>query len=397
MAHNLRAIDAPRNSILPIFCVHRCDPWDIVSEPSSSVFRVIRASRNGRERYRARRVPAKGRQVYQPVIAHRNKFAREGCMRSRCARGLPGARWLRARRRAGRRCHLSETVGIIVACPHTFPVACIMSNASRFQVDLAAGEAVFREGDPGDAMYVIESGSIDILSRSRGNAPLARLGTGDFFGDMSMLEDRPRSADAVAHEASRVLRIDRAEFADLLHQNAEIGIRIMRKLAARQRRVEKELDKALAELARMRNAAEAPRAEASQAPLEIAAPEAAAAPAAPAQQVAVPAAPAFQFRHASGHAFPLTSDSGEMLIGRPDPVTGTNPDIDLATQDETRSMSRRHARLVAIEGGWALREEVGTVNGTFVNGKRIGTGESVPLSAGDRVRFGAVEVEYATA
>ncbi len=269
-----------------------------------------------------------------------------------------------------------------------------MSNASRFQVDLAAGEAVFREGDPGDAMYVIESGSIDILSRSRGNIPLARLGTGDFFGDMSMLEDRPRSADAVAHEASRALRIDRAEFADLLHQNAEIGIRIMRKLAARQRRVEKELDKALAEVARMRNAADSPHAEGTAATPKSAA---AAARAASVRPTAVPAAPAFQFLHVSGQAFPLTSDSGEMLVGRPDPVTGTNPDIDLAVQDETRSMSRRHARLVAIEDGWAIREEVGTVNGTFVNGKRIGTGESVPLNAGDRVRFGAVEVEYATA
>lgn len=264
-----------------------------------------------------------------------------------------------------------------------------MSNASHFQVDLAAGEAVFREGDPGDAMFVIESGTIDIVSSARGDKPIAQLSTGDFFGDMSMLEDRPRSAGAVAHEASRVLRIDRAEFADLLGQNIEIGIRIMRKLAARQRRVELQLGKALAQLADLKSGAKATHSAAVPKP----APVAAAPSPEPSQQGKD--SPCFELRHTDGEQFALKSASGELLIGRPDPVTGTDPDINLATLDGTRSMSRRHAKLVPTDTGWVLREEVGTVNGTFVNEKRIGTGESVPLNAGDRLRFGAVEVEYA--
>lgn len=263
----------------------------------------------------------------------------------------------------------------------------IMSKTSSFHVDLAAGDAVFREGEPGDAMFIIESGTIEIRSNARGYAPIATLGSGDFFGDMSLLEDRPRSADAVALEPARLLRIDRAAFADLLRQNIEIGVRIMRKIAARQRRTEQQLDAALADLERLKAAPD---------------PAAAQALATPAPEPAVPATPSvaavsaahFVLRHADGETIALDTGRGELLVGRPDPVTGTSPDINLTAHDTTRSLSRRHAKLVFADGSWLLREEVGTVNGTFVNDERLRTGVDVVLKPGDRLRFGAVEIEY---
>lgn len=262
-------------------------------------------------------------------------------------------------------------------------------NTSSFHVDLGAGDAVFREGESGDAMFIIESGTIEIRSNARGYAPIATLGSGDFFGDMSLLEDRPRSADAVALEPSRLLRIDRAAFADLLRQNIEIGVRIMRKIAARQRRTEQQLNEALAELERLKAASGAGAgAQPAAAPV--------AAPAAPAPSTAT-ASPAFVLRDASGAVIALAHERGELLVGRPDPVTGTIPDINLTDRDPTRSLSRRHAKLVATDGGWSLREEVGTVNGTFVNGERLSTGTDIALNPGDRLRFGAVEIEYAAA
>jgi hypothetical protein len=58
------------------------------------------------------------------------------------------------------------------------------------------GERVFRAGDPGDALYFIQSGDVEILSAD--GIPLARLTDGAFFGEMALLTDRPRSASAVA-------------------------------------------------------------------------------------------------------------------------------------------------------------------------------------------------------
>ena len=77
---------------------------------------------------------------------------------------------------------------------------------------------------------------------------------------------------------------------------------------------------------------------------------------------------------------------------RPDPVTGINPEINLGPLDVTRSLSRRHAKIALAGGVVTLREEVGTTNGTFVNGVRLKTGESVALKVGDKLQFGSVEI-----
>jgi pSer/pThr/pTyr-binding forkhead associated (FHA) protein len=65
----------------------------------------------------------------------------------------------------------------------------------------------------------------------------------------------------------------------------------------------------------------------------------------------------------------------------------------LGPLDQERTLSRRHAKIV-IEGDLAfLREEVGTTNGTYVNGTRLKTGIVRPLNRGDVVRFGSIELD----
>ena len=61
--------------------------------------------------------------------------------------------------------------------------------------------------------------------------------------------------------------------------------------------------------------------------------------------------------------------------------------------DHQRSLSRRHAKIVNEGGILFLREEVGTTNGTFINGERVPTGQARPLSLGDTLRFGSVELK----
>jgi hypothetical protein len=292
-----------------------------------------------------------------------------------------------------------------------------MSTAKDSFVDVAAGAVVFKEGDSGGDMFIIESGQIDIVRKARGDEPVATLGPGDFFGEMAILEDQPRFAGAIARTNARLLRIERSAFADVLKQNVEIGVRIMRKLSARHRRAEQRAQEALTELARLKSAAsaaplardaakpkadakaEAPRAapEAVAAPAAVApapAPPAPAAPSAPAPPATVAAAQNLALRIvASGQVLLLEPERSEFLVGRPDPVTGIQPEINLGPFDTMRTLSRRHAKILKEGGLYFVREEVGTTNGTFVNGERIKTGAAVPLKPENRLRFGSIEVE----
>ena len=272
-------------------------------------------------------------------------------------------------------------------------------------VEIAAGSAIFREGDPGHEMYIIESGTVDLVRQVRGSDPVATLEAGDCFGEMALLEEQPRFATAMAKTNVRLLKIERGAFADVMRSNVEIPIRIMRKMAGRLRRSEQKAHEARIALDEFKRkltsrkeesrpvepAAAAAPAPAPAPPAPVASP--APTPAAAAAPVAAPAAVprSWEVRHESGTVFALTGGP-EFLVGRPDPASGINPEINLGPYDAARSLSRRHAKLVLDGGRCLVREDTATTNGTFVNGERISTGVPVALEPGDRIKFGSVEV-----
>ena len=95
---------------------------------------------------------------------------------------------------------------------------------------------------------------------------------------------------------------------------------------------------------------------------------------------------------ATGTAFFLSSGD-ETTIGRADPVTGILPDVDLTAVDTNRSVSRRHAKILRTGNDYHVLEEVGTVNGTYVNDQRIPTGVPVTIHNGDLVKIGLVAMK----
>jgi len=81
------------------------------------------------------------------------------------------------------------------------------------KLKLADGEAVFREGDVGDAAYLIESGSVVIRKEvEEGEMDLATLLPGEFFGEMSIIDGSPRMASAFACHETVLIKIPRAQF-----------------------------------------------------------------------------------------------------------------------------------------------------------------------------------------
>lgn len=107
---------------------------------------------------------------------------------------------------------------------------------SRFARDVDAGAIVFRDGDAGDEMFVIQAGCVRITKRStHGERVLATLGAGEFFGEMAILNARPRNANATVTEEgpARLLVIDSRRFEQMIVHNREITLRLIKKLAAR--------------------------------------------------------------------------------------------------------------------------------------------------------------------
>jgi predicted component of type VI protein secretion system len=90
--------------------------------------------------------------------------------------------------------------------------------------------------------------------------------------------------------------------------------------------------------------------------------------------------------------FPLNKETNS--VGRKDRITNLVPDVDLVTLDQERSVSRKHAEVVYDHGTMALRD-VGSTNGTTVNGGRLSHQVDRTLEDGDRVGFGGVDMVFA--
>ncbi len=190
------------------------------------------------------------------------------------------------------------------------------SPFERYLVTHPMGDIIFSEGEIGTEMYIVQSGTVELLKEIGGSTRvLSTLEKGDFFGEMSVLEDLPRTASARAKTDVELVRINGATFDAMLKSNTEIAVRMMRKLSRRQRELTGMLEEAL----------------------------------------------------------------------------------DLAPLDPQRSTSRRHAKIYPMGGKLYLMEEIGVMNGTFVNGSRVATGTPVPVAGGDELRFGLVPLTLETA
>jgi hypothetical protein len=232
-------------------------------------------------------------------------------------------------------------------------------------VALEAGQDVFREGDVGDALYIIQEGEVELIAAAaRPGRPRIVLGPGEFFGEASVLEGRPRGATARVLSNCRLLRIDGNTLDALVRLHPEVGLHMIRRLSRR-------------------------LSAAFEAKDTVAPP--------PAPGAEPPRAP--RLVHDTGAVFPLSPD-GEFLLGRADTAKGFTPQIDLSAlvpKDAPRSVSRRHAVITTAGRRVTVREMPKVANGTWVNGDRLAPGVDAPLKDGDVLSFGpAVKVTFRT-
>lgn len=101
----------------------------------------------------------------------------------------------------------------------------------------AGGAVVFSEGDPGDGVYFVKSGQVEIsgLVNAEAHRVFSRLGHGEFFGEMSVIEHRPRSATATALEPTEVYFIPRAEMLALIARSPALALGLLQEISHRLR------------------------------------------------------------------------------------------------------------------------------------------------------------------
>jgi uncharacterized membrane protein len=106
--------------------------------------------------------------------------------------------------------------------------------------DYAKSAIVFCNGDPGDAMYLIDVGKVRIsITDADGHAvTLAELGPGDFFGEMALLDGKGRSADAIVIEESRLAKLARSDFLACANADPRIALEMVTALTGRLRRTD---------------------------------------------------------------------------------------------------------------------------------------------------------------
>lgn len=112
-------------------------------------------------------------------------------------------------------------------------VADLMGEAT-----FADGEPIVRQGQVGNGLYVIVSGAVRILG---GTTELERLGPGDFFGELSVIDREPRSATVIADGPTGCLALASWDLDELLARSPELAQNLLRGLAARLRRADARL------------------------------------------------------------------------------------------------------------------------------------------------------------
>jgi CRP-like cAMP-binding protein len=107
----------------------------------------------------------------------------------------------------------------------------------------AAGEVIFREGEPSDAAYLVVSGIVEIVTghRTPRAKTVAVLGKGEYFGEMGAIDDHPRSATAVARRDVECVSVGQQEFLDTLLSRPQEALDLLKILFERLRSANRKL------------------------------------------------------------------------------------------------------------------------------------------------------------
>jgi CRP/FNR family transcriptional regulator, cyclic AMP receptor protein len=110
-----------------------------------------------------------------------------------------------------------------------------MAAENRNVKSFNTGDVIFREGDEGNAMYILVEGSVDLKKKvEKGETVLKTVNVpNEFFGEMALIDDRPRSATAIAAAPTKLIEVDEATFENLVVTNGKFALKVIKVLSER--------------------------------------------------------------------------------------------------------------------------------------------------------------------
>lgn len=108
----------------------------------------------------------------------------------------------------------------------------LFNKIEKYQ-SFAPGQTIFQQGEPGDQMYLVAEGRVNILLDGQ---IIETVEAGGILGELALIDDKPRSATAVAHNSCRLAPIDQAHFLSLIQNTPLFAIQVLRVMADRLRR-----------------------------------------------------------------------------------------------------------------------------------------------------------------
>ena len=128
---------------------------------------------------------------------------------------------------------VNEPIACVPAFETTMKLPQIFASSTSVQA-FAKGDVIFKQGDPAGEMFVVESGEVNIVKDGK---IVETISTDGFFGEMSLIDDTARSADAVAHTDCRLLTVNRRRFLFMVEEVPLFALHVMKGMADRLRKV----------------------------------------------------------------------------------------------------------------------------------------------------------------
>ncbi len=226
-----------------------------------------------------------------------------------------------------------------------------------------AGEVIIRENEPGDVAYVIERGQVEVTKKADGKkVHLAHIYPGETFGEMSMIDDKPRSATVIAVEDTEVRVVPHDEFFESFKTNPDVALQLLKTLFER-------LREAGATIAQLQKQTEEETAEFA--------------------TTMDPVVPEFLVRENNVLLNGVSPQAAKNLSTNPLPITKSPFRIGRASKDPLVSndlslddsvpfqVSRHHIAIVDYEGHIGVMDRGSTMGG-FVDGQPFGGLEGNP-------------------
>jgi CRP-like cAMP-binding protein len=108
------------------------------------------------------------------------------------------------------------------------------------ETTFSPGQPIVLQGQVGNGLYIIVAGTARVV---RGSTELARLGPGDFFGELAVIDQKPRTASAYAVEATTCLTLASWDLLEVLERDPKLTLNLLRELVARVRRADEDAER----------------------------------------------------------------------------------------------------------------------------------------------------------